>query len=69
VIDTAEKLVTPERIEKIRGAITEFRDSVVSQVKDMQAEVKDWRFAMESHEEGVIVDIGLKLLIKSKSKK
>ena len=66
--DTAEKLVTLERIEKIRGAINEFRDLMVSKVKDVQTEVTDWKFSMESHQEGVSVDIALKLLIKPKSK-
>jgi hypothetical protein len=42
---------------------------VASHVKDLHAEVKDWRFAMESKEEGVVVEVGVKLLIKSKEKK
>jgi len=70
VIKTAEKVeVTPERMEKIRNAITGFRDQVVNQLKDLQAEVKDWRFAVESHDEGVTVDVSVKVLIKPKTKK
>jgi len=66
----AEKVeVTPERMEKIRNAITTFKDQVVSQMRDLQAEVKDWRFAVESHEEGVTVDVTVKVLIKQKTKK
>jgi len=66
----AEKVeVTPDRMEKIRSAITGFKDQVVSQLKDLHAEVKDWRFAVESHEEGVTVDVSVKLLIKPKPKK
>ena len=66
----AEKVeVTPERMEKIRNAITGFRDSVASQLKDLHAEVRDWRFAVESHEEGVTVDVSVKVLIKPKTKK
>jgi hypothetical protein len=66
----AEKVeVTPERMEKIRSAITGFKDTVVNQLKDLHAEVKDWRFAVESHEEGVTVDVSVKLLIKPKAKK
>jgi hypothetical protein len=66
----AEKVeVTPERMEKIRNSITGFKDSLVSQLKDLHAEVKDWRFAVESHEEGVTVDVSVKLLIKPKAKK
>lgn len=67
---TAEKVeVTPERMEKIRNAITGFKDSVVGQLKDLHAEVKDWRFAVESHEEGITVDVSVKVLIKPKAKK
>jgi hypothetical protein len=66
----AEKVeVTPERMEKIRNAITGFKDQVVNQLKDLHAEVKDWRFAVESHEEGVTVDVSVKVLIKPKAKK
>jgi len=61
--------VTPERMEKIRSAITGFRDSVVSQLKDLHAEIKDWKFAVESHEEGVTLDVSVKVLIKPKAKK
>lgn len=70
MIKTAEKVeVTPERMEKIRTAITGFKDSVVDQLKDLHADVKDWRFAVESHEEGVTVDVSVKVLIKPKAKK
>jgi len=70
VIKTAEKVeVTPERMEKIRNAITGFRDQVVNQLKDLHAEVKDWRFAVENHEEGVTIDVSVKVLIKPKAKK
>lgn len=66
----AEKVeVTPERMEKIRSAITGFKDTVVNQLKDLHVEVKDWRFAVENHEEGVTVDVSVKLLIKPKAKK
>jgi hypothetical protein len=66
----AEKVeVTPERMEKIRSAITGFKDTVVNQLKDLHAEVKDWRFAVESREEGITVDVSVKLLIKPKAKK
>ena len=70
MIKTAEKVeVTPERMEKIRNAITGFRDQVVNQLKDLHAEVKDWRFAVENHEEGVTIDVSVKVLIKPKAKK
>jgi hypothetical protein len=58
--------MTMEKMEQFRKAATDFRDSVVSRVKDMQAEVKNWHFGMESSEEGVVVDVSVKLLIKPK---
>jgi hypothetical protein len=66
-----EKLVevTMNKMEQIRKAVGDFKDTVASHVKDLHAEVKDWRFAMESKEEGVVVEVGVKLLIKSKEKK
>jgi hypothetical protein len=70
VIETAEKVeVTPARMEKIRTAITGFKDQVVNELKDLHAEVQDWRFSVESHEEGITVDVSVKVLIKPKSKK
>ena len=42
---------------------------MASHVKDFHAEIKDWRFGMETHEEGVTVEVSLKLLIKPKEKK
>jgi hypothetical protein len=61
--------VTMDRIEQIRKAMGDFRNTVASHLKDLQAEIKDWRFAVESHEEGVTVDVSVKLLIKQKPKK
>lgn len=60
--------MTMERMEQIRKSVAEFKDSVVSRVKDMHVDVKDWRFGMESHEEGIVVDVSVKLLIKPKKK-
>lgn len=58
--------VTMDKMEQIRKAVGDFRNTVASQVKDLHAEVKDWRFGVESHEEGVTVDVSVKLLIKPK---
>jgi hypothetical protein len=70
---TAEKdevvEVAVDKMEQIRKAVGEFRNTVASHVKDLHAEVKDWRFGMETHEDGVTVEVSVKLLIKPKEKK
>jgi hypothetical protein len=58
--------MTMERMVEIRKAVSEFKDTVASQVKDLKVDVKDWRFGVESTEDGVIIDISLKLLLKPK---
>ncbi len=57
-----------ERMEKIKQAATDFKDSVVGFFKEYSAEMKDWRFAVESGEQGTVVDVSVKVLIKPKSK-
>lgn len=71
MVKEQEKLseITMEKMEQIRKAVSDFRNTVASHVKDLHAEVKDWRFAMETHEEGIIVDVSVRLLIKHKEKK
>lgn len=61
--------ITMEKMEQIRKAVGDFKNSVASHAKDLHTDVKDWRFGVESHEEGVTVDISLKLLIKPKPEK
>lgn len=61
--------VTMDKMEQIRKAVGDFRNTVASHVKDLHAEIKDWRFGVESHEDGVTVDVSVKLLIKPKEKK
>jgi hypothetical protein len=54
------------KINQIRKAAGDFRENVASLVKDMHVESKDWHFNVESHEQGVIVDVAVKLLITKK---
>jgi hypothetical protein len=61
--------MTMERMEEIRKAVSDFRNTVATRIKDLHTEIKDWRFAMETHEEGVVVDVSVRLLIKQKEKK
>ena len=53
-----------DKIGQIRKAVGDFRNAVASHVKD--TEIKDWRFGVETHEEGVTIDVSVKLLIKPK---
>jgi hypothetical protein len=58
--------VAMDKMEQIRKVVGDFRNAVASNVKDLHAEVKDWRFGVETHEEGVTIDVSVKLLIKPK---
>jgi len=54
------------KMNQIRKAAGEFKEDVADLVKNMNVETKDWRFNVESHEEGVTIDVALKLLITKK---
>ena len=54
------------KMNQIRKAAGEFTENVAGLVKDMHVETKDWRFNVESHEEGVTVDVAIKMLITKK---
>ena len=54
------------KMNQIKKAAGDFRENVVGLVKDMNVESKDWHFNVESHEEGVTVDVAIKLLITKK---
>jgi hypothetical protein len=58
--------VAMDKMEQIRKVAGDFRNAVASNVKDLHAEIKDWRFGVETHEEGVTIDVSVKLLIKPK---
>ena len=60
-----------EKMEEFKKAATNFRDSVADQhsrLKDMSVEMKDWRFGMESNDNGLAIDVTVKLLVKPKPK-
>ena len=57
------------KISQIKKAAGDFRKTVAVLVKDMNVESQDWRFNVESHEEGVTLDVAIKLLITKKKKK
>jgi hypothetical protein len=54
------------RMNQIKKAAGAFRANVSGLMKDMNVESKDWHFNVQSHEEGVTVDVAIKLLITKK---
>ena len=62
--EVAEKALS--RINQMKQAAGDFRKNVADLVKDMRVETKDWHFNVESHEEGITVDVAVKLLIATK---
>ncbi len=65
---TEEVEFPAEKLEKIRKATAEFKETISSYFKDMNVEVKNWRFAIGKTEEGHTVDAEIKLIIKPKPK-
>ena len=57
---------TMSKMNQIRKAAGDFKENVAGLVKDLHAETKDWRFNVESHEEGVTIDVAIKMLITKK---
>jgi hypothetical protein len=55
-----------ERLQKISQTASEYKDAIVNQFKDMEVEVKDWNFSVGKAEKEYIVDLKLKLGIRSK---
>jgi hypothetical protein len=62
--------IDSDDIEDIKTAAIEFKDSVAKGLKGLKGshvEVKGWRFGTESNEEGIVIDVSVKLLIAPKS--
>ena len=60
--------IAMEKMEEIKKAAVIFKDSIGGGLKDMHVEMKDWHFGVESNEEGVTIDVTVKLLLKPKAK-
>jgi hypothetical protein len=61
MVDKKEEVIS--KMSQIKKAAGEFRENVAGLVKDVNIESTDWRFNVESHKEGVTIDIAIKLLI------
>jgi len=55
-----------EKLQKIGQTAQDYRDAIVNQFKDMEVEVKDWNFAVGKMDKEYVVEVNLKLGIKSK---
>jgi len=69
MVDKEKEEVIDEAMSKmnqIRKAAGDFSKNVADLVKDRNVETKDWHFNVESHEEGVTIDVAIKLLITKK---
>ena len=55
-----------ERLQKIGQTVNEYKDSIVSNFKDMDVEVKDWHFTVGKLEKEYTVEVNVKLCIKPK---
>ena len=59
----SEKVDVNERIAELRKAFSEFKENAHEFMKDLTVEVNDWKFAVEKHEDKVIVDLSVKLVV------
>jgi len=55
-----------EKLQKIGQTAQDYKDAIVNQFKDMEVDVKTWNFAVGKVEKEYVVEINLKLGIKSK---
>jgi len=58
-----------ERLQKIGQTVQEYKDAVVKQFKDMEVEVKDWHFSVGKTDKEYLVEVNVKLGIRSKKEK
>ena len=58
----------PERFQEISKKINEFRETIVEEFKDMEADIRNWNFAAGKTEAEYTLDVSLKLAIKPKKK-
>ena len=63
-----EEISVPERLQEIGKKISEYKDVVVKEFKDMEVDVKHWNFAVGKTEAEYTLEINLRLAIKPKKK-
>jgi hypothetical protein len=55
-----------EKLQQIEKTAQDYKDAIVNQFKDLDVEVKDWNFSVGKAEKEYIVEVNLKLGIRSK---
>lgn len=55
-----------EKLQKVGQTAQEYKDAIVSQFKDMDVDVKDWNFSVGKMEKEYIVEVNLKMGIRTK---
>ena len=63
-----EEISVPERLQEIGKKISEYKDVVVKEFKDMEVDVKNWKFAVGKTEAEYTLEVNLRLAIKPKKK-
>ncbi len=59
--------LSTDMLNRVKQSATNFKDSVATYIENHEVSIKDWKFAVENSENNYIVDVSVKLLIKSKS--
>jgi hypothetical protein len=63
-----EEISVPERLQEIGKKISEYKDVIVKEFKDMEVDVKNWNFAVGKTEAEYTLEVNLKLALKPKKK-
>ena len=63
-----EEVNVPERLQEIGKKISEYKDLVVNEFKDMEVDLRNWNFAVGKTEAEYTLEVNLKLVIKPKKK-
>jgi len=65
----AQKIeIALDKVDEIKKEALNFKDSIAGRLKDMNVDMKDWRFGIENSAEGVTIDVTVKVLLSSKPK-
>ena len=64
----SEEISVPERLQEIGKKISEYKDVIVKEFKDMEVDVKNWNFAVGKTEAEYTLEVNLKLALKPKKK-
>ena len=63
-----EEINVPEKLQEIGKKITEYKDAVVAEFKDMEVDVRNWNLAVGKTEAEYTLEVNLKLAVKPKKK-